>query len=90
MSSSIALFEGGQVKRYPQLTGSYVAEGQLYPLGILGLELATGTDGSQTTKAPPKRGPRTNLDSWSSHCCVGAIRGLEHVVFKAFSLRLVA
>jgi len=67
------LFEGGQLKLYPQLTGSYVAEGQFYPLGDPRPPARHWYRRPQTTKAPPKRGPHANLVSWSSVGCAGRI-----------------
>lgn len=76
------LFEGGQLKLYPQLTGSYVAEGQFYPLGILGLQLATGTDGHK--RGRPRRSEAL-MRTWTRGPVMVARVGFESSVIAAIS-----
>ena len=71
----------------PQPEGHYIAESTFFPLAVFRFALEPTTTphpGLQTTLGHNPGG------LWSSWSCAGAIRGLEHVVFKAFSLPLVA
>jgi hypothetical protein len=68
------VFRDGRIDLVPQPDGFYVARSQILPLVLL--------------TAPP---PEVSLEGrYLASSCAGAIRTMEHAVFKAFSLRMVA
>jgi len=90
-SASLRLFEDGRISARPEPDGYYVAESRLFPLALLSLDLRDGVAETQKAQLLSEPGRLSKLDvSSSSGGCAGAIRGLEHVVFTAFSLPLVA
>ena len=74
------LFENGQLIVKPQPGGTYVAESTLLPMMLF-------VPDPQNAE-PPTTGGRGR--SFTAISCAGAIRALEHVVFKSFSWPLVA
>jgi len=68
------LFKDGRIDLIPQPQGFYVARSEILPLVVL-------------AAPPPKGSPE---GGYTASSCAGAIRSMEHAVFKEFAVALVA
>jgi hypothetical protein len=81
------LFDEGRVMLRPQPQGFYLAQGKLLPLALFSLRLDERDERSlapEGARPAPHRSHRELEFSCSSHGCAGAIRPLEHGIFKEF------